>query len=312
MGNKTINASLIGIPVDLGAEMLGVSMGPQSLRYAGIIEKFKHVGINLDDLGDVVCKPREEVGIGSQKLKHLTEITRIANEVAAIVEKEIQKGSKVVALGGDHTLSLGTVAGASKALSGNLGLIYIDAHGDFNTDKTTISGNIHGMSLSALVGLGAKELVNVYYPGTKIKTKNAILVGASDLDAKEEELIKKVNLPTFDMMDILAKSFGDLFGMIRKLSHSVDNIWVSFDLDSIDGIYAPGVGIPNTGGLTYREIMAIAKYIGKKCNVVGVDIVEYNPTRDIGHKTADLAIEIGARMLGSDYSAYTQYMDTQN
>lgn len=311
MSNKTINASLIGVPVDLGAEMLGVSMGPQSLRFAGIVEKLKHVGIDITDLGDIASKSREEVEGGSHKLKHLKEIIRIAEETASVVEKEVKKGSKVVALGGDHTLSLGTVAGASKALNGNLGLIYIDAHGDFNTDETTLSGNIHGMSLSALVGLGAKQLVDIYYEGTKIKIENAILVGVSDLDSKEEELIKKVALPTFDMMDVLGKSFGDLFGMIRDLSSRVDNIWVSFDLDSVDGVYAPGVGIPNTGGLTHREIMALSKYIGKKCNVIGVDIVEYNPTRDIEHKTADLAIEVGARMLGFDYSAYTQYMDTQ-
>ncbi len=312
MTSKTINASLIGVPVDLGAQMLGVAMGPQSLRYAGIVEKFKHVGINLADCGDIICKQREDVEAGSPKLKHLEEITRIANEAALLVDKEIQKGNKIVALGGDHTLSLGTVAGASKALKGNLGLIYIDAHGDFNTDETTISGNIHGMSLSALVGLGAKELVNIYFPGEKIKKENALLIGASDLDSREENLIKKVNLPVFDMMDILARSFGDLFGMILDLTRRVDNVWISFDLDSIDGIYAPGVGIPNTGGLTYREIMAISKYIGKKCNVVGVDIVEYNPTRDVEHKTADLAIVVAARMLGFEYNAYTQYMDTQN
>ena len=310
MGNKTSNASLIGVPVDLGAETLGVSIGPQSLRFTGIVEKLKHVGLNITDLGDIKCKS-ENVEEGSPKLKNLKEIARIARETASIVEKEIKKGNKIIALGGDHTLSIGTVSGASKALNGNLGLIYIDAHGDFNTDKTTISGNIHGMSLSALVGLGAKELVDIYSKGPKIKIENAILVGASDLDAAEEELIKKTNLPVFDMMDIMANSFGDLFGMIRDLSNRVDNIWVSFDLDAVDGLYAPGVGIPNTGGLTYREIMAIAKYIGKKCNVVGVDIVEYNPTRDVEHKTADLAIEVGARMLGYDYSVYTQYMDTQ-
>lgn len=304
-----INISLIGIPVDLGAEALGVSMGPQTLRFNDIVEKFTHVGINVNDLGDIACKSSNQEGPAN--LKNLKEIVRISEEAASKVETEIRKGNKIVTLGGDHTLSIGTVAGASKALKGNLGLIYIDAHGDFNTDKTTLSGNIHGMSLSALVGLGARELVDIYFPGAKVKIENALLVGASDLDIKEEELIKEVGLPTFDMMDILAKSFGDLFGMILNLNKQVDNIWISFDLDAVDGVYAPGVGIPNTGGLTYREIMAISKYIGEKCNVIGVDIVEYNPTRDIEHKTADLAIEVGARMLGLDYSSYTKYMDTQ-
>lgn len=305
-----VNVSLLGVPVDLGAERLGVSMGPQSLRFTGLVEKFQHVGMNIKDLGDIPCKS-EGVEEGSSKLKNLKEIVRICEETASKVETEIKKGNKIVTLGGDHTLSIGTVAGASKALNGNLGLIYIDAHGDFNTDETTLSGNIHGMSLSTIVGLGAKELVDIYSPGAKVKIENAMLVGACDLDPKEEDLIKEVNLPTYDMMDILAKNFGDLFGMIKDLNSRVDNIWISFDLDAVDGIYAPGVGIPNTGGLTHREIMAIAKYIGKKCNVIGVDIVEYNPTRDVEHKTADLAIEVGARMLGFDYSAYTQYMDTQ-
>lgn len=310
MAYKTTKVSLLGVPVDLGAEQLGVSMGPQSLRFSGIVEKLQHVGLDITDLGDIPCKS-ESADKGSDKLKNLKEIINIAEDTASKVEMEIGKGNKIIALGGDHTLSIGTVAGASQALKGNLGLIYIDAHGDFNTDETTLSGNIHGMSLSALVGLGANELVNIYSEGAKVKIENTLLVGASDLDIKEEELIKKVNLPTFDMMDILAKSFGDLFGLIRSLAESVDNIWVSFDLDAVDGLYAPGVGIPNTGGLTYREIMAIAKYIGEKCNVVGVDVVEYNPTKDVEHKTADLAIEVAARMLGSDYSSYTKYMDTQ-
>ena len=304
------NVSLLGIPVDLGAERLGVSMGPQSLRFNGIIEKFKHVGMEITDLGDIPCNPEGDME-DDPKLKNLKEIVKISEETASKVEAEIKKGNKVITLGGDHTLSIGTVAGASKALKGNLGLIYIDAHGDFNTDETTLSGNIHGMSLSACVGVGAKELVDIHSLGAKVKIENAMLVGACDLDPREEELIKETGLPTFDMMDIMAKSFGDLFGMIRNLNERVDNIWISFDLDVVDGIYAPGVGIPNTGGLTRREIMALAQYIGKKCNVIGVDIVEYNPTRDIEHKTADLAIEVGARMLGFDYSAYTQYMDTQ-
>lgn len=309
MSDKT-NISLLGVPVDLGAEALGVSMGPESLRFNNIIEKLSHVGVNVTNLEDVRCNTAI-ADSGNPKLKNLKEIIRISEETAAVVEAEIKKGNRLLCLGGDHTLSIGTVAGASKALKGNLGLIYIDAHGDFNTDEITLSGNIHGMSLSSLVGLGAEELVNIYQPGQKIKIENALLVGATDLDPKEEELIKESKLPTFDMMDILAKSFGDLFGMIQDLNKRVDHIWVSFDLDVVDGIYAPGVGIPNTGGLTYREIMAIAKYIGKKCNVIGVDIVEYNPTRDIEHKTADLAIEVGARMLGFDYNAYTKYMDTQ-
>lgn len=303
--------SLIDIPVDLGAESLGVNMGPQALRFAGIIEKLEKAGLSMTDVGTIPCKTRDEVSMGNPRMKYLAEIVRINTETAKTVDAVIQKGEKVIAIGGDHSLCLGTVSGASKALKRNLGLIYIDAHGDFNTDQTTISGNVHGMPLSAVVGYGASELVNLYFTGTKVKKENMLLIGVTDVDKAEEALIKQEKINMHDMADILAKGLGPVFGEILALSKRVGNIWISLDLDAIDYLIAPGVGIPSKGGLTYREIVALTKYIGKKCHVVGIEIVEYNPTRDRDHITADLAIELAANLLGATYNWYTEYMDEQ-
>lgn len=305
------NVAILGIPIDLGTQTLGVDMGPSALRYGEITKKLEKADFSVLDIGNIECKSRDQVNMGDRKLKYLSEIVRVCESVAKVVDGEIKKGNKIVALGGDHSLTIGTVSGAAKALNAELGLIYIDAHGDFNTEKTTLSGNIHGMTLSALAGIGNSRLTNIYIKGAKVNKENILLVGATDLDKEEEKLLKKEHIRSFDMLDILAKNFGELFGMISSIGTSSKNVWVSLDLDAIDSVYAPGVGIPSRGGLTYREIVAITKYIGKKCNVVGLDIVEYNPTRDIEGRTADLAIELTANLLQSKYSLYTEYMEEQ-
>lgn len=306
-----IDVALLGVPIDLGTFGLGVDIGPQALRHAHIKEKLQKAGMRISDLGNIACKSRDEAKIGSLNLKYLNEVVRVNTEVANIVEKEVSEGKKMITIGGDHSLSIGTISGASKALKGDVGVIYLDAHGDFNTPEITISGNIHGMGLATLCGYGAKELTQLHIPSIKLKSKNTLLVGNTDLDEEEEKLIKKSQIITFDLRDFLARNLGELFKLILDLQKSVGNVWVSLDLDVIDGVYAPGVGIPNRSGFTYREIVELVRYIGKKCNVMGVDLVEYNPTRDIGGKTAELAIEIIAKLLGSDYNLYTEYMDTQ-
>lgn len=303
-----MKASIIGIPLDLGAENLGVDIGPNAFRYKKIADKLKNAGFEIKDRGNIECKDRGGLEAGNPKLKFLGEILRVSQRSAKLSFNLVGKGEKVVALGGDHSICLGVVAGASMALKGDLGLIYFDAHGDLNTDKTTLTGNIHGMHLASLLGYGAKELVNVGGRGKKINKDNLLHIGADDLDQAEIDFIEKENLNCFKMIDLLSEGLKPLFGLIDKLNTQVKNIWVSLDLDSIDSTYAPGAAMPNQAGLTYREVTAIAQYIGKKCNVVGVDSVEYNPLQDIEGKTAELAIELIAKFFGSNYSWYTNYL----
>jgi arginase len=308
-----MKTTLIGIPLDLGAANLGVDVGPEAFRYQKIVEKLVGAGFEVTDDGNISCKDRADLDPGNPRLKYLDEIVRVSEEAAKLTDGAVREGQKVIALGGDHSINLGVVSGASKALQGNLGLIYLDAHGDMNTDETTLTGNIHGMHLASLLGFGSKDLAAVHGEETKIATENLLHVGGCDFDEAELQLVEKENLVTFSMMDLLADGLRPLFKLIDELKGRVDNIWVSLDLDCIDSVYAPGAGMPNKRGLSYREIVTIAEYIGKNCDVVGIDVVEYNPLQDVEHKTAELGIELIAKFLGKDYSWYTaQYMTRNN
>ena len=303
------NVTLIGVPLDLGAENLGVDIGPQAFRHQQIINKLEHVGFNVSDAGDVECRDRNELQSGNPRMHYLDEIRRVNEEVARLSERAIRANHKVVTLGGDHSINLGAVSGASVALGGQLGLIYLDAHGDMNTDETTLSGNIHGMHLASLMGFGAPELKNLHGESVKVDKRNLLHIGGSDFDQAELALIKQEDIASFTLFDLLSQNLTPLLRMIDDLAARIANIWVSLDLDVIDRIYAPGAGMPNAKGLTYREIATIAEYIGAHCNVVGIDVVEYNPLQDEKNKTAELGIELIAKFFGKDYSWYTNYMD---
>lgn len=309
---KTSNSiTLIGVPLDLGAESLGVDIGPTAFRNRKIVEKLEHAGLNVIDQGDIECADRTQLNPGDPMLPYAAEIVRI-NEVAArMVEEAITDGSKPVIIGGDHSVNLGAFSGAAAALNGKLGMIYLDAHGDINTPKHSLSHNIHGMHLAALMGYGEDELIDVYGKGAKLNKNSLLHIGGSDFDQAELDLIEKEKLQCFTMFDYLKNGLAPLIKMIDELSARIPNVWVSLDLDCIDATYAPGVGIPSRGGFTYREIAAMTEYIGKNCNVAGIDIVEYNPNNDVDNKTADLGIELAAKLLGTNYSWYTTYMSRQ-
>src|SRR6266849_968733 len=162
------NITILGIPLDLGAKNLGVDIGPQAFRYQKIIEKLTNAGFKVSDAGNIICHERETLLVGNPKLKYAEEILRVSEIAAKRVDKLIQQKQKVVALGGDHSICLGVISGASVALQKNVGLIYLDAHGDMNTKETTPTGNIHGMPLAALMGFGDTQVVNIYKPKRKI------------------------------------------------------------------------------------------------------------------------------------------------
>ena len=306
---KKKTVQIIGVPLDLGAPSLGVAVGPDKFREQQIIPKLTHAGIEVKDGGSIACTPRGQLDAGDPLIPYAAEIVRVNELLAEQTKQAVTAGEVVLALGGDHSINLGAFAGAAAACGGDIGMIYIDAHGDINTPETSISHNVHGMHLAALMGFGSPVLVNAYGEGAKLQTANLLHVGASDLDTGEEALIARENLTCFTMFDLLSHGLSPLLKLIDDLSQRVSHIWVSVDLDSIDNVYAPGVGIPSRNGFTYREIAAITEYIGKKCPVVGLDIVEYNPYFDIDKKTAELGIELTAKLLGTNYSWYTNYMD---
>lgn len=301
--------ALLGVPVNLGANNMGVDMGPNAYRYQDIAPKLTRAGFDVADLGNIQVPDRWNVSMGDDpKLRFVDEIARISEDTAKTVHQALQTGQKAVVLGGDHTVALGAVSGASVAVSGDIGLIYFDAHGDMNTHETTATGNIHGMQLASLMGFGSPKLSQVYGDTIKVRKENVLHVGGSDWDQAELDLISREGITAFTLEDLLTKTLAPLFPLINDLQSRVQHIWVSLDLDSIDAMFAPAAGMPNQKGLHYREIATLAQYIGKHCNVIGVDVVEYNPLADIERKTAGLATELIANFLGKDYSWYTEYM----
>ncbi len=301
---------LIGVPIDLGAENHGVALGPATFRSQGLIEKLTKTGLAIHDAGDVHCPERSQASVGNNpKLRYLNEIIRVSNDSAQLAEQAVRGGKKIVGLGGDHSMTLGLVSGVSTAVHSDIGVIYFDAHGDMNTNETTPTGNIHGMQLASLMGFGAAELAQVHTKDVKFDKRNLIHIGGNDFDQSELDLVAKENLSAYLISDVLTKGLAPLLAEIDALAKRVKHMYVSLDLDAIDQIYAPGAGMPNMGGLTYREMAMLATYIGEHCNVIGVDIVEYNPLQDEDHKTAELAIELIARFYGAKYSWYTNYLE---
>jgi arginase len=303
--------SFLGIPLDIGKNNSGTDSAPDFIRDAGLKKMLESVGVKYKDLGNLDCPKRENSVIGDKKVRYLKEISETAEKIAKIVSKEISSGRKFLALGGDHSISIGTIAGASDACKGDLGLIWIDAHADAMTHENTLTGNIHGMPSAVAMGFGHKNLVHILKPGKKVDPKNVLYIGLKDLDQGEIDLIKKEKISAITIMDIVADGLKNAFEEIEALSKRVSKIWVSLDVDSIDEEFSPATPMPNSGGLTYREITNMCRYIGKKTSFVGADIVEICPRLDVGDKTKKLTLELIAYLLGGEYNWYTQYMNEE-
>ncbi len=286
---------LIGVPMDLGAGRRGVDMGPSAIRIAGVAEKLQRLGHTVIDEGDIVIKPPEQQKIRNDKLRYLTEIVRACTILSTKVEKILENSGFPLVIGGDHSIAIGTTAGiASYAVSRNKrpGIIWIDAHGDMNTESTTPSGNIHGMPLASSLGLGAIELTSIGGDFRKVDPKDVVLIAIRDLDDGERENIRKLGVNIFTMEQI------DKYGMsvvmekaLRKLTKT-DFLHVSLDLDAVDPSVAPGVGTPVKGGLDYREAHLIMETLFEHGRVNSLEVVEVNPILDNRNQSAEFASEL--------------------
>lgn len=303
--------SLLGIPIDLGKDNEGTDQGAEYLRANGFLEMFQRLNISYRDLGNVPCPSRWHSDLGNPRAKYAKEIAGVAAVTAERVKEELVKENIVVAIGGDHSLSLGTFAGAAAATDGEIGVIYIDAHGDINTDEGSPSGNVHGMMVAAAFGHGHPDLTALFRE-QKLKPENFLYVGLKDVEQPEIDLIRRENIAVETIVDIAERGLAGAFEKIRALRRRVKSVWVSFDLDSVDIEYAPGTPIQNYGGLTYREIAGLCKFIGKTGALAGMDVVELCPRLDQDGKTAQLAVSMIAHLLGAEYDAYTRYMDHES
>jgi arginase len=289
---------IIGVPIDLGADRRGVDMGPSAIRYAHLRQKLEALGYAVEDTGNIEVPIAETCAITDARLKYIDCIVPMARRAAGAVATSIQAGHFPLVLGGDHSLALGSIRGAARVKS--LGVVWVDAHADFNTQGTTPSGNIHGMPLAALCGLGDTRLTRLWDEDLPaVDPRRVAIIGARDLDLGEKSNLKEAGVMVMGMEQI------DRLGMvaaiekaIERVSRDAEGLYLSFDMDVMDPRHAPGVGTPVAAGLTQREGHVACELIGETGKLIGMDIVEVNPILDVQNQTGALAVEFVLSALG--------------
>lgn len=275
--------NFIGVPLFYGCDREGVENGPKTLRENGAIKVLEENNI-VFDMGDIFVNkcPQSDKYKTNKNLKYLDEIIEVNTNLANNVYLSLLDNSFPLVVGGDHSLALGSIAGSAKYYKDDLAIIWIDAHGDFNTDETTPSGNIHGMPLAASSGFGINELKNLYFEGRKIKTENIFLLCVRDLDEGEINLLNQNKVKMWSTENIkkngIDKTILEVFNEINN--RGINNIHVSFDVDSINPESMPGTGTRVKNGIELEEAKRILKYILESGKVRVMDFVEFNPKLD--------------------------------
>lgn len=291
--------TLIGVPMDLGQTRRGVDMGPSAIRYAGVVERLQSLNYEVKDIGDIsIGKPNSFDVINDENLKDLKEVVRANQMLADAVSTVVKVDEFPLVLGGDHSIAIGTIAGAAEHYK-KLGVIWFDAHGDLNTGETSPSGNIHGMPLAVSLGIGHPYLTGIGGYAPKIKPNNVVIIGARSLDSGEKELIREKGIKVYTMHEI------DRLGMTRVMEEAIeyvtngtDGVHLSLDLDALDPHDAPGVGTPVIGGTSYRETHLAMEMLAEADIITSAEFVEVNPILDDKNNTATVAVALIGSLFG--------------
>lgn len=310
--NATKRVTLIYCPLHLGGPHAGVSMGPAAVKVARLVSKVEAIGFTIAKEVEIavpeeLCWFEKSTGVA----RCVPEIAAVSQSVADAVEEALDQGTIAVTIGGDHSLAVGSIAGASshyRRRKEEFGLIWYDAHGDINTPSTSVSGNVHGMPLAVSLGTGDERLVNLRGFAPKVKSNRCSLIGIRDLDTAECEMISSSGILPFTMRDVdelgvmgLTKQALEFVGAGTK--QEIAGLHVSFDLDVMDPDVAPGVSTASRGGLSYRESHHALELLADSGLVRSIDIVELNPARDICNRTAELAVDLVQSALGKNILA---------
>lgn len=295
------NVAIIGSQMDMGAVRKGVDMGPLAIRHAGLLEKIRDIGYQIKDYGDIM--PLVAEGQGSTRMRYEREINEANERLFKKLMEIHEAGQFPIILGGDHSIAAGSVSATAKNF-GKIGILWIDAHGDFNDDQITPTGNIHGMPLSAVCGCGPDSLVS--FSDTRVDPHNVAIIGARDLDPQETQKLRNKGVSVFSIGDI--HTFG-----IRKImdeaiavaTEGTEGIHLSFDMDALDPESAPGVGTPVYNGMTTREGFIVCEMLCDIGKLLALDLVETNPLLDHRNATGSLAAELIITCLGkTDYKVF--------
>jgi arginase len=294
---------VIGVPLDMGASRRGVDMGPSAMRVAGLEAQLEKLGHVVTDGGNIRVEIAETQTSGNKSAHYLKEITETCTRTAEAVVKTLEEGMTPLVLGGDHSLAAGSISGVAefyRRRGQKIGVIWIDAHSDINTPQTSPSGNVHGMPLAALLGLGPEPLGNIFGYAPKIAAENTVLVGVRDIDAAERENIRRAGVTeVYTMRDIDERGMRAVMEeALRTAGNGTAGYHVSLDMDWIDPEDAPGVGTPVRGGATYREAHLAMEILADHDRLLSFEIVEVNPILDEHNRTADLAVELACSAFG--------------
>ena len=290
-----MDVSILGIPMDFGAGRRGVDMGPSALRNARLASALRHLGHSVGDLGDIAVPVPETVD------KHLETgmifLDAIVDACSATCARlaSLPDGTFPINVGGDHSVSMGTVMGAARGQ--RTGLIWVDAHTDFNTPESSPSGNIHGMPVAHLMGLGDPRLAGIG-GDLHVRPEDVVMIGIRSVDRRERDLVREHGITVYTMKEV------DQLGITRIAEETIERLGglprlhVSFDADALDPTLAPGVGTPVPGGLTYREAHLLMELLSETGRVTSMDIVEVNPTLDSMNQTAQVMVGMAESLLG--------------
>lgn len=294
--------AILGAPLDLGAGRRGVDMGPSALRVAGLGARLGELGFRVEDLGNVGVAQQECAMAGPSSARYLGPIAASCRELAERVKEAVESGKIPLVLGGDHSLAVGTVSGVSAALKARgegLGVVWMDAHTDMNTPRTSPSGNVHGMPLACLVGSGPRELTHIFDYAPKVAARNVALVGIRDVDLAERALVKKSGVRVFTMREIDERGMKAVMAeALAVANEGTAGFHLSLDMDGVDPREAPGVGTPVRGGFSYREAHLAMEMAADTRRMRSMEVVEVNPVIDEANRTALLAVELTLSAMG--------------
>ena len=294
--------AITNVHLDLGAGRRGTDMGPSAIHVAKLIPRLKRMGHTIVAVESLGSKSYEALQITDASAKFLPNILEVCKDLKSTVMKNLENEHFPLVLGGDHSQAIGTISGIAnhfRTQNKELGVIWIDAHTDMNTPESSPSGNIHGMPLSTLIGIGHPDLVDLNGSQPSLKPENIAVIGARDVDIGERTLVDQTGVRVYSMSELdrrgAAVCFKEAIELVSKNTHGIH---LSFDLDGVDPREAPGVGTPVPGGLSLRESHLICEMLADTKKLVGMEMVELNPTLDIANQTGKLAVWLIQSALG--------------
>jgi arginase len=294
--------SIIGVPLSFGAGTAGVDLGPAAMRVARLNQRLASLGYEVRDLGDMRLERPTTIAAPQDKAKYMREISTACEELAAEVQRVMRAGEFPIVLGGDHSIAAGSIAGAASIFherQQQIGLIWFDAHADMNTPETSISGQVHGMPLAALLGYGAPEMTHIAGFAPKLDPRYCAHIGARDLDPAERELIRKLGIRFFTMREIDERGMSVCIDeAIAIAKQAAGGYYVTLDVDALDPGDAPGSGTVVRGGLTYRESHLALEKIAEAGGMIAFEVVEINTALDSNNRTAELGVELILSAMG--------------